>query len=354
MKVISNLLVLFLLILPSVLQAQTTSPNVIQKGSKILVNVPVVVSDREGRRISGLKKEDFMLFQGGNQQTISSFTTEEEPVTVALLLDTSGSTQGVLDKIKDAAKDFIDVLNPKDQCLIATFDSRVNVLIPFTSNREELKKSLDKIQTADREGSIMHSAVNQIVENSFARTQGRKALVILSDGKDFGSDISRKDLMESLEESDISIYPIYYQSGIGFNKPIVDPRGIVTEGKEVEKPKKEKKPKKRKKVYTVLIPVAGDTYNTEEIKLIDKAATTGAVSTLKELSDLTSGRFYQSDTEKLSSIFKQVASDLRQQYLLSFYLEGTATDAAISSINIKVDRPNVVVQTRTKFLSKDF
>lgn len=352
MKIICNLLSLVLLTLPAVLLAQTTLPDKVQKGNKTLINVPVIVSDREGRRISGLEKKDFVLYQGGVKQNITSFATEDEPMSVALLLDTSGSTQQVLDKIKNAAKDFIELLNPGDKCLIATFDSQVNIITPFTSDRKELKKALDKIQTAEREGTVMFSAIDQIAQNSFRKVQGRKAIVLLSDGKDFGSAVSRKDLLNELEESDISIYAIFYQSGIGFNKPVINSSGTVEEGKEIKKPKKEKKRKIKKKGYTILIPLPGDEYTKEEIKILDKTATTEAIASLKQLSDITTGRFYLSDA-KLSLIFKQVASEMRQQYLLGFYLENAAHNTVIRDISVKVDRPNVVVHARTRFHSKE-
>jgi VWFA-related protein len=323
---------------------------------RTLISIPVVVSDREGRRIPGLKKEDFTVYRDGVKQKITSFATEQEPVTIALLLDTSGSTQKILDEIKDAAKDFIDLLNPNDKCLIATFDSRVNILTPFTSNRQELKKSLDKIQNAEREGTIIYSAVNEIVQNSFNGVVGRKAIVLLSDGKDFGSNILGKDLLNTLEETDVSIYPIFYQSG----SAVIDKSGIVAEEKAIEEPKKQtretkkqKKPKTKKKVYTVYIPSPGNTYSTDEIKLIDKTAATGAVSSLRELSDISAGRFYLSD-DKLNTTFKLVAAELRQKYMLSFYLEGTTDENTVRDIIVKVDRPNVVVQARTKLRPKKF
>lgn len=348
MKVVYCFILLVFLIIPNGLRAQTQETNVTQKGGKTLVKIPVIVSDRDGRRISNLSKDDFEVYQAGVRQNIASFAAEDEPISVALLLDTSGSTQGVLNNIKDAARDFIDLLNPKDQCMIATFDSKINILTPFTSDQDALKKSLDKIQTAEREGSVVLNALDQISQKSFDRVQGRKAIVLLSDGKDLGSDVTRKELVDKLEESDVSIYPIFYQSGIGFNKPIIDSTGKVAEGKEAKKLKKQIKPKKRKKVYTITIPLPEPTYTPEEIKLIDQTATSNALTSLKELSDTTAGRLYQSNDEKLSQIFRQVAAELRQQYLIGFYLDGTANSNDMRDINIKTTRPNVVVNARTQ------
>ncbi len=117
MKIIIALLFLMLFTLPIELHSQTTEPNKTKKTNNTLVSVPVVVSDREGHYIPGLKKEDFTVFQDGVKQNIAFFATYDEPVNIALLLDTSGSTDDVLEEIKDAAKDFIELLNPSDKCL---------------------------------------------------------------------------------------------------------------------------------------------------------------------------------------------------------------------------------------------
>lgn len=343
----------FLLLYLTVFSQAQTNVSTIQKGNKTLVRVPVVVSDREGRRIAGLKREDFSVFQEGVKQEIVSFGTDDEPVSVALLLDTSGSTQNVLDNIKDAAKDFIDLLNPDDQCLIATFDSRTNILISFTSEHESLKNSLNKIETAEKDGTIMYSTIDQIIQNSFKRVKGRKAIVLLSDGKDYGSTITKNDLLSELNESDVAVSTVYYQSGIGFNKPLLNNDGTIIEGKEETKPKKQPKPKKRKNVYTVLIPLPDDGLSPEEIKVVDKTETTNAIGTLREISSLTAGRFYLSDPGKLNTIFKQVAAELRQQYFLTFYTESGKDKNSIRGIKVKIDRPNLVVQTPTKLTVKE-
>src|SRR5687768_6414983 len=109
MRIISTLLCL--LLLSSIVPAQS---------DKTFISVPVSVSDREGRYISGLKKDDFTILQDNKPQKVTFFATEDEPVSVALLIDTSASTKAVLDKIRDAAKDFIRLLNKDDKCLIAT------------------------------------------------------------------------------------------------------------------------------------------------------------------------------------------------------------------------------------------
>ncbi|MDQ3750754.1 MAG: VWA domain-containing protein [Acidobacteriota bacterium] len=351
MKFILALLFLMVLILPIRLHAQVTEPDKKQKTNKVLVSVPVSVSDREGHYIAGLKKEDFTLYQDGVEQKITFFATFDEPLNIALLLDTSVSTKDTLEKIKDAAKDFLELLNPNDQCLIATFDSQVNVLNQFTSNQQTLKSSLDKAQTATQDGTVIYRAVEQIAQKSFNNVQGRKAIVLLSDGKDLGSSVTRGELLNLLEESDVLIYTVFYKTGAGDNKLVIDSDGTVKEVKDGKKPQK-KKPQKKKKEYSVFIPAQAGLPSDEEIEIFERNADIEAIDSLKDMSDATAGRFYLSDTPKLREIFKKIAGELKQQYRLGYHSKDAANDAAIHNISVKVKRSDVVVRARGKFRAK--
>jgi len=246
MKTIFALLFLVLSTYPIQLRAQTKETFKAKESDKMLVSVPVTVSDREGHYIAGLKKQDFTIFQDGVKQNVAFFATYDEPLNIALLLDTSGSTTESLEKIKAAAKDFIALLNPSDQCLLATFDSEVKILNLFTSNQQTLGGSLQKIQTAEKDGTILHNAIEQMTQKSFAEIEGRKVIVLLSDGKDFGSSITRNQLLNRLEESDVLIYTILYRTGESADNLIISPEGFVKEAEEKKKPKKAEP--KRKKV----------------------------------------------------------------------------------------------------------
>jgi len=336
--------------LPVDFRGQTSAPAKTAAGNHHLFKIPIVVSDRDGRRIPGLKKEDFAVFQDEIKQNITTFASEDEPISIALLIDTSGSTQTSLDKIKVAAQEFIELLNPEDRCLIATFDSQVKILTSFATDKQSIKNSLNQIRTDETEGTVMFNAVNQILQNPFFEGSGRKAIILLSDGRDLGSSVSRTELLNELQESDLSIYAIFYQNSFGPNQPLIISNGVVTSGKEPEKPINQKRPKIRKKGYTILIPLPADTYNKEEIKLLDQANTTEAFASLKKMTDLTAGRLYQSDTAKLSNVFKQIAGELRQVYLLGFEVRSMETD--VHNLLVKVGRPGVVVNTRHRTVSK--
>src|SRR5882724_4157865 len=109
-----------LLIAPS----RNAQDDVLKLGAT-LVNVPVVVSDRQGRYISGLKKDDFTVYQDGVKQKISVFATDQEPLNIALLIDTSRSTHDVLGNIKKSAIEFIKHLRPQDKATVVSCDHEI-------------------------------------------------------------------------------------------------------------------------------------------------------------------------------------------------------------------------------------
>jgi VWFA-related protein len=351
MKFIFALLFLTLLTVSLSLRAQTTVADKTPRGKKTLVSVPVSVSDREGRYIAGLKKSDFTVYQNGVAQEIDFFATEEEPVSIALLIDTSGSTKDVLEKIREAARDFIDLMNPSDQTMIAAFDADIKLISPFSSNRKALKESLENIRTAEKEGSVVLRAVAETVQKSFAGIAGRKVIVLLSDGKDLGSAVTRPELLSQLEESDVLIYSVFYQTGKGFNKLVVDAGGEVRDAKPAAKSKKPKKVKKPRS-YSIMIPLPGDTLTEEEVKLTDKVASVDAVNVLQEMSDTTAGRFYAAGAPDLSRTFRQIAAELRQQYRIGYYTRDAAGAANVYNISVKVGRPDAVVRARGRFRAK--
>ena len=338
MKIFFALLFFMLLILPFELQAQLIESDTFQDPNKKMVSVPVTVSDREGRYISGLKKEDFSVYQDGVKQKITFFDAYEEPVNIALLIDTSGSTRDVIKNIKGAAKDFIELLNRKDQCLLATFDSEVKILSPFTSNHQVLKLSVNKIKAPERGATFMYSAVNQIARKSFANVKGRKVIILLSDGKDFGGSVTKDELLNLLEESDVLIYTIFYKT---------DPtQNLAQQIKKYRKKKKESPAAIPAQV--VYVPSA------QEVELLEKNVEVEAIESLKKMSDTTAGRFYAGDLPDLKKIFRRITGELTQQYRLGYRLKDAATTngAAAHDINVKVERPDVVVRTRGKIRTK--
>src|SRR6478672_10020080 len=106
------------------------------------VSVPVIVSDRDGRYVPNLQQTDFKVFQDGTEQPIAFFGSTSEPVTVAILIDTSQSTHAVLGDIKDSAKSFIKLLTQQDRAMVVSFDYDTHILSPLTSDQKQLTSAI--------------------------------------------------------------------------------------------------------------------------------------------------------------------------------------------------------------------
>ena len=149
------------------------------------VVVPVIITDGYGRFISGLKKEDFQLREDGSVQDIDEFDDERSPFNVALIIDLSLSTRNKLDDIKHTAIEFVKQLQPRDKVLVVAFDEKVQFIGNFTGDQKELETSIKKLKTGYL--TSIYDAIDDTIQKKLMKTQGRKAMVVLSDGVDTGS-----------------------------------------------------------------------------------------------------------------------------------------------------------------------
>lgn len=293
-----------------------------------LVSVPVVVSDRNGRYIPNLTREDFTLLQDGVAQRIDFFATNEEPLTVALLIDTSQSTRPVLDDIKDSARSLVKLLRPHDRAMIVAFDYTTHVLCTLTGDTRELRKAIDQAEIPRGIiGTTLREAAFQTVEKTFRPIKGRKAVIILTDGKDFGSRIAPDDLLQSLEESDTMVYSVMFKTDErnSFRRTTFSDRGIY--GRRFPP----RDPAMRRRI--------------ERIAEVNREAE----EYLRQMADVTAGRFYASRDGRLKEVFTAIIEELRFQYRLGFYPPDTEGDAAFHEIKVKVSRPEMVVRARNGY-----
>jgi len=184
-------------------------PEAIKIGTE-LVSVPVIVSDYNDIYIPDLKQPEFTLYEDGVKQEIVFFATVKEPFNVVLLLDTSGSTKEKLRQIQGAAKEFVAQLQPKDRVKIINFDDQINDLSEFTSDRATLREAIERAQSGV--GTKLYDAMKYAL-NTLTRVQGRRAIVLFTDGVDNHSDTTQAaDNIAQLEESGIIVYPIRYDT----------------------------------------------------------------------------------------------------------------------------------------------
>lgn len=200
-----------------------------------VVTLPVTVRDKHGKIVRDLTKEDFTLLEDGRPQTVKYFSQDSNlPFTLGLLVDTSRSQTNVLEAERNASRGFLDQMLalPKDKAFLIHFDREVELLQDLTSSREKLQAALEllKIPT-DRErsnepkdsndsrsgsgshhggGTQLYDAVYLASNELLKKQQGRKALVILSDGVDRGSKTYLEAAIESAQRADTVVYSIYF------------------------------------------------------------------------------------------------------------------------------------------------
>ncbi|MFN7945945.1 MAG: VWA domain-containing protein [Blastocatellia bacterium] len=320
-----------------------------------IVSVPVIVSDRQGRYVSGLRQSDFTLSDNKVRQQIAFFAAAEEPFNVALILDTSRSTRTVLDDIRHAAKDFIKNLRPQDRAMIVTADYEIRALSALTSDRKTLEKAIESARVGDYTGTVLRDAISDVLEHDFKTLRGRKAIIVLTDGKDYGSQISEDDLLDDVEEADTLIYPVFYFTMLAqnaYNPPPRAPRGgwggvrIGRRGAvirpfprlprpDVEARRREREARRRARI--------------EQRRERAEQRNARAIDFLEELAEHSAGRFYRSDLTNLKKTFGLIADELRHQYRLGFYPDDAQPADSFHTLKVEVARPDVVVRARRSY-----
>lgn len=251
------------------------------------VLVTVSVTDKDHQFIEGLSREDFRVSEDGEPQQIADFGVENRPITLGVLIDTSGSMKEEIKDVQTAAKDFVDTLRPEDSAFVVDFDENVFLLQDITHDHKALQTA---IEGTDADGG---TALYDALYVSFRKMRdidGRKAIVVLTDGEDTNSSFSYKRVLELTRTHDVIIY------AIGLGTSVLE-RGLR--------------------------------------------------STLSELSEDSGGRaFFPHDVKDLEGVYDQVAADLRSQYFLTYSPTNKAFDGSWRKIKLECDRSDAELTTR--------
>jgi VWFA-related protein len=173
-----------------------------------LVNVQFSVTDRHGRFIPGLKKEDFVLEEDGKRQEILHFARENElPLTIGMLVDTSPSVRTVFEEEKDTAESFLQsILKPNDLAFVIGFDRSVTLVQDLTDRPRLLKSAIDDLQIGG--GTSVYDAVYLACNEKLTHEAGRKTIILISDGEDTTSKTKFFEALVAAHQSDTVIYSI--------------------------------------------------------------------------------------------------------------------------------------------------
>ena len=271
-----------------------------------LVTVPFRVLNRKGKYISQLRQEDFRIYEDEVEQQIAYFAPADEPATVALVLDTSGSTKFRLKDIQEAALAFVDQLRPEDRVMVISFDDQITVLAESTNDRSVIREAI--FCTAAGNSTRFYDAVDFVLAERLRRVTGRKAIVLFTDGMDTTSHTAtfNSNLREA-EASDTMIYTVDY-----------GPRSSAF----------------------------NSAYRSKYL-----SDGMSAAKQLRQLAEQTGGRAFGAESLKeLRKVFVKVAEELRGQYSLGYYPKSAGQPGQRCRIKVGVMVPELVVRARDSYI----
>ena len=298
-----------------------------------LVTVPVSVLDRQGRLIPDLRREQFKVFDNDVEQQIVHFEPTEKPFTVALMLDTSGSTVFHLEEIKEAAIAFTKQLRPQDRVLVVTFDRLVMVLTEATSDLKLVTSVIDR-NAVTGFSTRLYDAVDLVITQRLNKIPGRKAIVLFTDGVDTTSFHSTyESTLREVDEGEILIYPVQYDTSDFI--PVNQTQITTTTTRTSAGPSSTSETGP-----TTLLRMPGTI--TPDYKLAGRY--------LQQLADKTGARLYQAnDPKTLAEAFSRIAEELRSQYSLGYYPQTEVKSGERRLIKVRVDQANVAVRARESY-----
>ncbi|MBC7911606.1 MAG: VWA domain-containing protein [Pyrinomonadaceae bacterium] len=346
-----------------------------------LVTVPVIVSDRNNLYIPDMQQEEFTVEEDGVRQELIFFGSITQPFHVVLMLDTSGSTQEKLGQIQRAATAFVNELQPADRVKLISFDDKILDYGDFTNDREAVRAAIGRMRSGN--GTKLYDAMRLAIA-SLKRVQGRKAIIIFTDGVDWHSDhASIDENRRQLEEAGIIVYPIRYDTreesersvrqqqrdgqrvdlgtifGGGSQSPTTpsanpDVKIPLPPGAGKEKPTIGGIP-----IPPILIPQTNDPNrrndptrpNTggqgDDIDQMLNLLYSTADGYLNDLALVTGGKLYRADMiSSLPVAFASIAAELRTQYSLGYYPTNAARDGKFRKIKVRTTRKGLSVRAR--------
>lgn len=308
------------------------------------VTLPVSVLDRQGRFISGLTQNQFQIFDNGVEQKVEYFASVEKPFTVVLMIDVSPSTQYRIEEIQDAAIAFVEQLRADDKVMVVAFDRRLDILSQPTNNRLQLRNAIRRANFGD--GTSLYDSVDQVINRYLRNIEGRKAIVLFTDGVDTTSDKANyQTTLRNAEESDALIYPIRYDTSGqygGSNYPSGGSRRMP-----------------RSSGGGILGNILGAILTGGDISIINSGGGAGqspedyarGKAYLESLARNSGGRKFEAvTTYNLDEAFRSIAEELRRQYSLGYYPADVGNKGDRRQIRVRVKRPNLVVRTKQSYI----
>jgi Ca-activated chloride channel homolog len=281
---------------PAALKAR---PGAMIKMNVDLVLIPVTVTDPMNRLVTGLEKDDFQVYENNNEETITSFASEDAPVSIGIIFDLSGSMTSKLIRARDSILQFIKTANPQDEFFVIGFNDRPELIEDFTNSVEEIEARLATVHAGHR--TALLDAIYYGVEKMKEARYQRKALLVVSDGGDNRSRYTEGEVRAQVRESDVEIYSI----------GIFDPYAATPEER------------------------------------------TGP-ELLNEISEETGGRLFRvDDLSEMGDIAEKISTELRNQYVIGYTPKDLTRDGKWRKVKVKLNPPSglppLTVHARTGY-----
>lgn len=331
---------------PASTPLEPTSVEEVEEGDVVrvdttLVTVPVSVTDRQGRFVPNLRKEDFVVLENGVEQPIAYFEPTEKPFTVALLLDTSASTRFHLWEIKEAAIAFAKQLRPQDRVLVVTFSDQVLLLTEVTNDFNVISTVI-QANALGGNSTRLYDAVDLVIRERLDKIPGRKAIVLFTDGVDTSSYLATYDTtLREAEELDALIYPIQYDT-TDYMRAMQGGGSVTVVTSTSNGPFGSSSSRVTYGVPSTSAPLPGAT----------RADYDRADVYLRELAERTGARLFRAnDRTQLSQAFTRISEELRRQYSLGYYPQKTTDQSGERRfIKVRVRQPNLAVRARNSYM----
>lgn len=298
---------------PATKASVAEAPDVVIRGGVDLVNILATVRGKNNALVANLQQSDFKVFEDGKEQEIRYFTRESNlPLTIGMLVDVSGSMDGLIPAEQRAGTKFFEqVLRKDDLAFIISFGKDSELLQDSTSSLRLLEKGLSQLRlnvpvggihpgpvpTAQNQaGTVLYDAVFLAADERLRREAGRKVIILITDGEDTGSRMSLQKCIEASQKSDAIIYSIFYTArGFGGNSGV-----------------------------------------------------------LKRMSEETGGRVFDVNRrENLEEIFKQIQDEMRTQYSVSYSPTNSVKDGSYRKLELKMTNKEYKVQARKGYYAVD-
>jgi len=317
----------FLLAILLVLNLRAAAPRNPQQNSQTIrvgvemVSLPVVVSTRDGQRVIDLKQDDFQIVEDGVVQEIAGFGLTDEPINVALAIDTSGSVEDQLARMQNEAIRFVNLLHPDDSVAIMSFAEDVQLLDDWTIDRNRNERGIKQ----SRPGTCtkLYEAVWLAFEEVLKPIEEKKALVLFTDGDDTASHkATREETLELAKENKAAVYSVFFRGDQGgmFSRP--------TSRIPTTPPIIPQNTGSGCGVSMGGFPVNGHGY-------------------LTDLADYTGGRVFDArGWADLGPAFEQIAKELSSQYSIGYYSTNKKHDGKFRKVTVIVKKSGLTARTK--------